>query len=114
MVEWETEPPSDDDFHKRGYSLPEGCKDISDAIKQREGTKQPPAPQFPPITRRVKLPSTVAVRFIAEVSGKSLQSIMHLMWQLHIGGEPNRSIEFEKAQRILRHLGIWAERDGTD
>lgn len=64
----------------------------------------------PPITRHVFLPEKVAVRYLAEVSGQELKNILVVMRRLWILVEPNRSVDFPDAARILRKYGIEARR----
>src|ERR1035438_1732548 len=94
-------PFPNQDYSKRDYLLPPGCKDLADAIKLGAATV-PPHVCYPPITKRVTLPGKVSVRFIAEVSGQDLQTINGVMHALRIAVDVNRSIDFDDAQRILR------------
>jgi hypothetical protein len=101
-------PFPNQDYNKRHYLLPGGCKDLADAIKLEQASL-PAAPE-PPITRRVSLPEKVSVRFLAETCGQSLYTIATVMWQLGIYVSVDRSVDFEDAARILRRYGIAAER----
>jgi hypothetical protein len=98
-------------YNKRDYLLPSGCKDLVDVI-MRENSG-PAAPRYPPITVKVTLPEKVAVRFIAEITGQSLYTIATVMSRLRVGVDVNRSLDFDHAQLLLRHYGIWAERGGS-
>ncbi len=100
---------SDQPSEQRDCSLPAGCKDLLDVIKQ-EQISQPTQPSYPPVTRNITLPNVVAVRFLIEVSGQEPEVVTDLMHKLHILVEIDRSIDFGAAQRVLRHFGIWAER----
>jgi hypothetical protein len=64
----------------------------------------------PPITRRVLLPEKVAVRYIAEESGQSLDAIASVMRELRIIIDVSRSLDFKDAAKLLRRYGIEAER----
>jgi hypothetical protein len=97
-------PDQSHDDAKRSYLLPEGCKDLLDAIK-KEAASVPPPVSYPPITRRIRLPQKVAVRFLAEISGQELHVIMALMNRLRIVVDINRSVDFDHAQRILGRQG---------
>jgi len=68
-----------------------------------------PTPE-PPITRRVLLPGKVAVRYLAEESGQSLDAIASVMRELRIIIDVNRSVDFKDAANILRRYGIEAQR----
>jgi hypothetical protein len=102
-------PFPNQDYNKRHYLLPDGCKDLADAIKREQSSILPVAPE-PPITRQVSLPEKVSVRFLAEISGQSLYTIATVMWQLGIYVSVDRSVDFEDAAKILRRYGIAAER----
>jgi hypothetical protein len=58
----------------------------------------------------VLLPEKVAVRYLAEETGQSLNTIVLVMHELRIGIEVNRSLDFEDAAKVLRRYGIAAER----
>jgi len=56
-------------------------------------------------------PEKVAVRYLAEVSGQQLSTILALMNTLRIIVEVNRSVDFDDAAKILRRYGIGADRN---
>lgn len=87
---------------KRDGSLPVGCKDLIDAIMSQPESVAVP---LPPITREVTLPDIVAVRYLAELLQMSTRDAAGVSG--YFGG---RSVPFEKAQRILRRYGIWANK----
>jgi len=100
---------SSPDNEKRESLLPDGCKDLADAIKHKEAAFMPASP-YPRLTRAVVLPEKVSVKYMAEISGASLYTITILMEELHIVGEVSRSIDFDDAAKILKHYGILAKR----
>ena len=102
-------PFPNQDYSKRDGLLPEGCKDLADAIKHEQASALPPVPP-PPITRQVSLPEVVAVKYLAEVSGASLHTIVLDMQELREGTSVDRSVDFELAAKILRKYGIAAKR----
>jgi hypothetical protein len=102
-------PFPNQDYSKRGYELPAGCKDLAEAIKQERASTVPPMP-LPPITRRITLPEIVSVRYLAEVSGKDINHILRVMSRLRILASVDRSISFDDAVRILRRYGIGADK----
>jgi hypothetical protein len=93
---------SDSNKNEREYWPPPIWKTV-----QEEKTEVPE----PPVTRHVKLPQKVAVRFLAETSGETLYSVAALMNQLRICISVDRSVDFEDAAKILRRYGIAAERE---
>src|ERR1700733_9835181 len=103
-------PFPNEDHSKRESLLPAGCKDLADAIKHEQASALPPAP-LPPISRLVSLPDVVAVRYLAEVSGASLNTIiLELREGYSVNRSVNRSVDFELAAKILRKYGIAAKR----
>jgi len=56
------------------------------------------------------LPGKVAVRYLAEESGHSLDAIASVMRELRIIIDVNRSVDFKDAANILRRYGIEAQR----
>jgi hypothetical protein len=84
---------------KRDCSLPPGCKDLIDALREQS---EPVPISLPPITRRVTFPEVVSVQYLSELLGHDIAAFS--------GYATPRSIPFDKAQRILRRYGIHAER----
>ena len=76
----------------------------------RDTSQEPDAE--PPITRHILLPEIVAVRYIAEVSGQDLRTIVDLMSELRIIVSVDRSVSFEDAAMMLRRYGIEATKQG--
>ena len=72
--------------------------------------KQAEAPE-PPIRRHIALPEKVSVKFLAEISGQTLNEVVTLMSQLRVLVSVNRSVDFDDAAKILRKYGIAAERE---
>jgi hypothetical protein len=56
-----------DDFTKRGYLLPEGCKDLIDVPKYKPKAK-PPAPASPlPITGELAVSDRLTIQQLATI-----------------------------------------------
>jgi len=100
---------SSPDNEEREGLLPDGSKDLAEAIQRKEAASMPASP-YPRLTRAIVLPEMVSIKYLAEISGASLYTITLLMQELGIGGEVSRSIDFADAARILRHYGILAKR----
>jgi hypothetical protein len=92
---------------KRDGSLPPGCKDLIDAIGPQSAAVPDP---LRPITRRVTLPETVAVRYLAELLGLNKHSLLADMQTLDIDIAWDRSMSFDEAQKVLRLHGMWADK----
>jgi hypothetical protein len=99
----------------RGFScenksvIAPGGKDIAH-IAYRQRKRELPDP---PITKRIRLPETVSVRYLAEVLALATMTpfwtmVSHLN-RHHLKVSLNRSISFQDAARVLRHYGIAAQ-----
>ena len=102
-------PFPNQDYSKRDCELPAGCKDLADAISREQATASLAAPEAP-ISYYVGLPEIVSVKYVAELAGQDLQSIVAIMRELRINVSVERSISFEDAAKILRRYGIAARR----
>lgn len=102
-------PFPNQDYGKRDCKLPAGCKDLADVVKREQALISPRARQ-PRIKWHVGLPEMVAVKYVAELSGQDLDSIVAVMSELRIIVSVERSISFDDAARILRRYGIAAHR----
>jgi hypothetical protein len=95
-------PDSEDD--KRKYWPPP-------VWSAREKKKVGPPPPDPPITKYVKLPETVTVRYLAELTGQELPRIVEELKRLRLFLDYKRSLTFEAASQYLRKHGIATERE---
>src|SRR5690242_4660753 len=68
-------------------------------------------PADPPIIRRVKLPETVTVRYLAEIAGGDVSSVIEELRRLRLFLGHHRSMPFEAAARFLRTKGVGADRE---
>ncbi|HET7624851.1 MAG TPA: hypothetical protein VFM25_06250 [Verrucomicrobiae bacterium] len=68
-------------------------------------------PADPPISKRVKLPETVTVRYLAEITGKEFLVIVEELKRLRLFLGYERSLDFQAAARLLCKYGIGADRD---
>ena len=97
------------DYTKRDYLLPAGCKDLADAVRC-EGESYFRSVPDPPITRRITLPEKVSVQFITKTSGQTIYVVAALMSRLRIFVSVQRSVDSDDAAKILRKFGIEAVR----
>jgi hypothetical protein len=66
-------------------------------------------PPDPPITRRVSLPETVTVGYLAELTGQKPARIIEELKRLKC--YRSRALDFESAEKLLRKYGIGADRE---
>ena len=75
-----------------------------------------PLPEVKRLNARVRyhieLPDKVAVKYLADVSGQTLRTILTQMELLRIFVSVDRSVDFDDAARILLKYGIKAHRQG--
>jgi hypothetical protein len=76
------------------------------SAKRKKVSAPPPAP---PITRRVSLPPTVTVGYLAELTGQKPARIIEELKRLKCYRQ--RALDFEGAARLLRKYGIGADRE---
>jgi hypothetical protein len=84
-----------------------GGKDIAH-IAYRPPKRELPDP---PITRRIRLPEIVSVRYLAEILAETTRTPFWTMVSQvsgHVGVSVDRSISFRDAARVLRKYGIAA------
>jgi hypothetical protein len=65
----------------------------------------------PPISKRVKLPETVTIRYLAEITGREFPVIVEELKRLRLFLGYERSLDFQAAARFLRKYGIGADRE---
>jgi hypothetical protein len=102
-------PFPNQNYSKRDCLLPDGCKDLVDAIKREEASVSPPVPD-PPIVKYVTLPAKVSLGYLAEVTGQELATIIDELVHLRLFLGMHRSLDFEDAAKLLRKYGIGANR----
>jgi hypothetical protein len=97
-------------YSKRDYLLPEGCRDLVDAIKREERSASQPVPD-PPIVKHVTLPAKVSLGYLVEVTEQDLATIIDELVCLRLFLGIYRSLDFKDAARFLRKYGISAIRE---
>ena len=109
-----------DDFMKRGFLLPEGCKDLTDVYwkVEAQGTSKPqtphsqgkivhPKPQKKPV---VHLPSSVTARDLAIALGAKLPVIIRVLKQMKIFRSVDQKIPFYCAAKVAAKCGFQASK----
>jgi hypothetical protein len=100
----------ENEYMKRGYLLPEGCKDLSDIPKYKaKPTPTPPAP-LPPIIGEMTVPAQMTVsELAAALSQKPFRIIADLMG-LSIFVTLEHQLDFDAISRVARKYGFTAKR----
>jgi hypothetical protein len=123
----------DDDFMKRGYLLPEGCKDLIDALRLKQVQAQiakrelqgahllstPPAyldtsgvplaklwKPPPPIKGEITVSAQTSVAQLAELIGEKPIRIIAELMQDGVFASATQLLDFETISRIARKFGF--------
>jgi Translation initiation factor IF-2, N-terminal region len=106
------------DFMKRGYLLPEGCKDLIDILKLKphQEPKHPSLqhhvspPPLPPVIGELVIPESASVLHLARLlSQKPFQIVADLM-QLGVFATVKQTLDFEVISSVARKYGFIAKR----
>jgi hypothetical protein len=110
-----------DEYMKRGYLLPEGCKDLIDALKPKPQLGlnakpiQPfgPLPQstpLPPIVGEIAIPEHASVLELATLlCQKPFQIVADLM-QFGVFANVWQQLDFDTLSKVVRMYGFTAKR----
>jgi hypothetical protein len=109
--------PNKHDFMKRGYLLPEGCKDLIDTLKLKphDDPKHPSPPRpvaapLPPIVGELVIPEQTSVSDLARLlSQKPFQIVADLM-QFGIFATFKQTLDFQTISSVARKYGFIAKR----
>lgn len=112
----------ENEFMKRGYLLPDGCKDLSDVakLKQRRVTdlsvlglltpKQ--FPPLPPITRQVFIPPQTTVKKLAALLDLKPFEIIGDLMKLGVFAMTDYLLDFKTISDVARMHGFLAIKAG--
>ena len=102
---------------KRGYLLPEGCKDLTDVPKCKPATVPPgPLPKskaapaslapLPPIIGEIEVPELMTVRQLADVLKQKPWKIMADLMELKVMVTVNLPIPIDIIAKVARKYGF--------
>jgi translation initiation factor IF-2 len=98
------------DYKKRDCLLPDGCKDIIDALKlQAKETPAPPQP-LPPIIGKVSIADPITVHELAALLKQKPFQIIAQLIGLDVFATAAQEIDFEAASKVARKYGYKARR----
>jgi Translation initiation factor IF-2, N-terminal region len=103
------------DFMKRGYLLPEGCKDLLDVLRltaKRTPKHAESASSVLPSSTLVELevPEELSVAQLAGLLGENPADILFELIKLGIYRTINQPLDFETISLVLRKHGFLAKR----
>lgn len=100
---------------RRGYLLPEGCKDLMDVLKLN--AKRVPKPKLPPTpalsaTTLVELavPEQLSVAQLAGLLGEKPAQIIFELIKIGVYAAVSQSLDFETVSHVLRRYGFMAKK----
>jgi hypothetical protein len=108
----------ENDFMKRGYLLPNGCKDLADALKLKQ-LHQPrlrvmrhlaPLPPPPPIVGELVIPEQTSVLDLAKMLGQKPFKIIADVMQLGGYVTVEQILDFNIISSVARKYGFIAKR----
>jgi hypothetical protein len=105
------------DFMKRGYLLPEGCKDLIDTLKLKlHHEPKHPSPQhsaplsLPPIIGEIVIPEQTSVLDLAKLLTQKPFQIVADVMQLGVFATVKQTLDFEIISSVARKYGFIAKR----
>lgn len=121
----------ENEYMKRGYLLPHGCKDLNDALKLKqkhveallsqlpylpgESAETAPkpwklSPPLPPVTGEILIPPRTTVKKLAVLLGKKPFEVIGDLMQFGMFATADFLLDFETISRIARKYGLTAVR----
>jgi hypothetical protein len=105
------------DFMKRGYLLPEGCKDLIDTLKLKphDEPKHPspqsfaPAP-LPPVIGELVIPEQTSVLDLGRLLNQKPFRIIADLMQFGVFATVKQTLDFEVISSVARKYGFIAKR----
>jgi len=108
---------------KRGYLLPEGCKDLTDVPKFKPATVPPGSlpksksapvslePPLPPVTGEIAFTEGMTVRQLADVLKQKPWKIMADLMAFKVMVTLNHAIPIEVVAKVARKYGFTVKKD---
>jgi Translation initiation factor IF-2, N-terminal region len=99
----------ENEYMKRGYLLPEGCKDLTDVPKYKARPSLTTRAPLPPITGEMIIPAQMTVsELAAALSQKPFRIIADLI-ELGIFVTIKHQLDFDLISRVVRKYGFAAK-----
>jgi Translation initiation factor IF-2, N-terminal region len=102
----------ENEYMKRGYLLPEGCKDLIDVLKAKgpESLPQTTATPWPQSAGEVKVVAKMTVGELAAALAQKPVQILRDLMELDVFASPKSQIDFETIGKVVRKYGFTAMR----
>ena len=98
---------------KRGYLLPEGCKDLIDAFKPKVQNRPPPQPSPqtpPPIVGEMIIPEWMTVNELAAALKQKPVRIVADLLEVGVFATVKHQLDFDTISKVVRKYGFTAKR----
>jgi hypothetical protein len=104
----------ENEYMKRGYLLPGGCKDLIDAFKPKVQDRPPPKPSPqtpPPILGEMTIPEWMTVNELAAaLKQKSVRIVADLLKVGVFATTVKHQLDFDTISKVVRKYGFTAKR----
>ena len=104
----------DYDYKKRGYLLPEGCKDLIDALNLKKAAEEyrpyPGASAHPSVVREITVPEQMTVQELAAVLNQQPFRIIADLMGFGMFATSTQEIPFEAITKVMLKYGYAAKR----
>jgi hypothetical protein len=99
------------DYHKRGYLLPDGCKDLIDVVKPKAEKRRTPnwTDAMPTIIGEVTIPEQTSVGQLATMLGQHPSRIIVDLLELGVYSCVMTQLEFRSIYKVARKYGYKAK-----
>lgn len=107
----------ENEFMKRGFLLPKGCKDLSDVLKQKAQSiaatpyRRSSLAPLPPVTGAMTVPSRMTVGDLAEALGQKPFQIVGDLMEIGVFATVSQQIDFEAISGVARKYGYIAKKE---
>ena len=104
------------DYKKRGYLLPEGCKDLIDVLKPKAQhkpmTMMPPTPSapLPPIVGEITVAEWMTIRELTALLKQTPFQIIGDLLELRVAAKVDQPVSFEMIAQVVRRYGYTAKK----
>ncbi|MHB8524318.1 MAG: translation initiation factor IF-2 N-terminal domain-containing protein [Limisphaerales bacterium] len=102
------------DYMKRGYLLPEGCKDLIDVLnptlQHKSAQESRTTAPLPPLIGEMTVPNQTTVRELAEVLKQKPFRIIADLMEIGVFATPHQQIAFDIIAQVVRRYGYAAKK----
>ena len=99
-----------DDFMKRGYLLPKGCKDLIDVPEYKKKAKLPSPGPLPPITGEMAVRDPMSIHQLATLLKQTPYQIVADLMEFGVFVRLEDQVEFSLITKVLRKYGFTAKK----